>query len=46
MLLQEIKAREEDFPYDAFDKFNYNIKINGQKSYNGVAILSKFHFLM
>ncbi|MBF96280.1 MAG: Exodeoxyribonuclease III [Alphaproteobacteria bacterium MarineAlpha9_Bin4] len=42
LLLQELKAREEDFPYDAFDSFNYNIKVNGQKSYNGVAILSKF----
>ena len=27
LLLQEIKAREEDFPYEAFDKFEYNIKI-------------------
>ena len=42
ILLQEIKAREEDFPYHAFNDFNYNIKIHGQKSYNGVAILSKF----
>ena len=42
LLLQEIKAREEDFPYEAFDKFKYNIKIKGQKSYNGVAILSKY----
>tara|TARA_B100000029_G_C17510983_1_gene936251 strand:+ start:209 stop:994 length:786 start_codon:yes stop_codon:yes gene_type:complete len=42
ILLQEIKAREEDFPYNAFDNFNYNIQISGQKSYNGVAILSRF----
>ena len=42
LLLQEIKAREEDFPFSAFDNLNYNIKINGQKSYNGVAIFSKY----
>ena len=42
LLLQEIKAREEDFPYTAFENLNYNIKVNGQKSYNGVAIFSKF----
>ena len=42
ILLQEIKVRQEYFPYNAFDNFNYNIQINGQKSYNGVAILSKF----
>ncbi len=42
LLLQEIKAREQDFPYEAFQDFNYNIEINGQKSYNGVAIFSKF----
>ena len=42
LLLQEIKAKEEDFPYEVFNNLNYNIKVNGQKSYNGVAILSKF----
>ena len=42
LLLQEIKAREEDFPFSAFEHLNYNIKVNGQKSYNGVAIFSKF----
>ena len=42
ILLQEIKAREEDFPFSEFDNLNYNIKVNGQKSYNGVAIFSKF----
>ena len=25
-----------------YDKFKYNIRIKGQKSYNGVAILSKY----
>ena len=43
LLLQEIKAREEDFPLPQhLSILNYNIKVNGQKSYNGVAIFSKF----
>ena len=42
LLLQELKARNDDFPFHAFENLNYNIKINGQKSYNGVAIPSKF----
>ncbi|WHQ46828.1 MAG: exodeoxyribonuclease III [Candidatus Midichloria sp.] len=41
VLLQETKCQEEKFPFEALDEFNYNIKVAGQKSYNGVAILSK-----
>ena len=41
LLLQEIKCIKERFPYSAFDEA-YNIAICGQKSYNGVAILSKW----
>lgn len=38
--LQELKCKEESFPmHDAFT--HYNIYLRGQKSYNGVAILSK-----
>ncbi|KAF8818438.1 exodeoxyribonuclease III [Rickettsia endosymbiont of Cardiosporidium cionae] len=40
--LQELKCTEESFPYNEFQDLAYNIYINGQKSYNGVAILSKF----
>ncbi len=41
VLLQEIKCVEEDFPADEFIKRGYHLWIKGQKSYNGVAILSK-----
>lgn len=39
--LQELKCETEKFPYDAFSTLPYNLYIHGQKSYNGVAILSK-----
>lgn len=42
VLLQELKCLEEDFPRDAFFDAGYNAAVSGQKSYNGVAILSKF----
>ena len=41
MLLQEIKTQDENFPYDEFKKKGYNSHVFGQKSYNGVAIISK-----
>ena len=40
--LQELKVITENFPYDAIDHLGYNFAVNGQKTYNGVAILSKF----
>lgn len=40
--LQELKTISENFPISAFDHLGYNFAISGQKSYNGVAILSKF----
>jgi exodeoxyribonuclease-3 len=42
LLLQETKCEEYKFPKDVFEDLNYNIAISGQKSYNGVAILSKY----
>lgn len=39
--LQEIKATEETFPYEAIEQAGYQAYIVGQKSYNGVALLSK-----
>jgi exodeoxyribonuclease-3 len=42
VLLQEIKCEENNFPLQAILDLGYNIEIFGQKSYNGVAILSKF----
>jgi exodeoxyribonuclease-3 len=41
LLLQEIKAQEQNFPYDDFKKMGYSSYVNGQKSYNGVSIISK-----
>jgi exodeoxyribonuclease-3 len=40
--LQEIKCVDEKFPREAFESLGYNVSVNGQKSYNGVALLSKF----
>jgi len=40
-LLQEIKSQEENFPTLAFEALGYKCTIVGQKSYNGVALLSK-----
>ena len=42
LLLQEIKTQEETFPKDDFKNYGYESFIFGQKSYNGVAIISKF----
>ncbi len=39
--LQEIKCVDERFPREAFEDLGYNALVHGQKSYNGVAILSK-----
>ena len=44
MLLQEIKTQDENFPYDDFKKRGYHSYVFGQKSYNGVAIISKKNF--
>lgn len=40
-LLQEIKSVDEAFPREPFEERGYNLVIHGQKSFNGVAILSK-----
>ena len=40
-LLQEIKTQTETFPYLEIEDLGYNTAVFGQKSYNGVAILSK-----
>ena len=41
VLLQEIKSMEETFPRQAIEDAGYNVEISGQKTFNGVAILSK-----
>ena len=40
-LLQEIKTEEHSYPFDDLNKLGYISYVNGQKSYNGVSILSK-----
>ena len=40
-LLQETKVVDENFPAMEIEDLGYNIAVHGQKSYNGVAILSK-----
>ena len=39
--LQEIKCVDEKFPTEAFERLGYNVVVHGQKTYNGVALLSK-----
>src|SRR5260221_4600961 len=41
VLLQETKVVNESFPYEEIGDLGYNVKVNGQKAYNGVAILAK-----
>ena len=41
LFLQEIKTQKENFPTDDFKDVGYDSYIFGQKSYNGVAFLSK-----
>ena len=39
--LQETKVSDKEFPYKTFENLGYRVKFYGQKSYNGVAIISK-----
>ncbi|AWD32824.1 Exodeoxyribonuclease III [Candidatus Fokinia solitaria] len=41
ILLQEIKCEENSFPREFIEELGYSSYIYGQKSYNGVAVLSK-----
>ena len=41
VLLQEIKCVDDDFPGLEIEDLGYNLAVHGQKTYNGVAILSK-----
>jgi len=42
ILMQETKTIDENFPYLDFNKKGFEVTFCGQKSYNGVAIASKF----
>ena len=41
LMLQEIKTENKNFPLEDFKQLGYQSYIYGQKSYNGVAFLSK-----
>ena len=41
LMMQEIKTEEKNFPFKEFKNAGYNSYVLGQKSYNGVAFLSK-----
>lgn len=41
LALQEIKMETDKFPHDAFRELGYHAVVSGQKTYNGVALLSK-----
>lgn len=41
LALQEIKCENTKFPYEALLECGYHALVSGQKTYNGVAILSK-----
>ena len=43
-VLQEIKSIDDAFPREVFEDRGYNVETHGQKSFNGVAILSKIPF--
>ena len=40
-MIQEIKTEEKNFPFNDFKTLGYNSYVFGQKSYNGVAFVSK-----
>ncbi|MBI4396140.1 MAG: exodeoxyribonuclease III [Elusimicrobia bacterium] len=41
LALQETKVTDADFPYQAFENAGWRVVFRGQKSYNGVAFVSK-----
>src|SRR4029079_6394772 len=42
--LQETKTVDEAFPRGPLEALGYNVAVHGQKTFNGVAILSKYKF--
>ena len=41
LCLQETKVMDDNFPVEPFEQLGYSLEFYGQKSYNGVAIISK-----
>lgn len=44
LCMQEIKVENELFPSEPFRELGYSLAVNGQKSWNGVAIASRIGF--
>ena len=42
--LQEIKCQDDAFPREPLEAMGYNFAVHGQKTFNGVALLSKLPF--
>ena len=42
VFLQETKCVDEAFPREPFEALGYNVAVHGQKTFNGVAVFSKF----
>src|SRR5215470_4784317 len=42
--LQETKCVDDAFPREPFEALGYNVAVHGQKTFNGVAILSRLPF--
>jgi exodeoxyribonuclease-3 len=42
--LQETKTVDDSFPREPIERLGYNVAVHGQKTFNGVAILSKLKF--
>ena len=43
LMIQEIKTEEKNFPFTNFEDLGYRAYVSGQKSYNGVAFISKIN---
>ena len=41
LALQELKLTDDKFPHDAFTEIGYRAEVFGQKTYNGVALLTR-----
>lgn len=41
LCLQETKVTDDQFPVAAFEELGYHVQVYGQKSYNGVALISR-----
>lgn len=42
VLIQELKCITEAFPFEEIEDLGYNVAVAGQKTYNGVGVISKF----